>query len=320
MRKCMNYFIIANKFSFFTIIFSGFFFPVFSRMVCFSILMYLYTPLIFILAMSKMISSIQNPEIKNILLLQEKPRERKSQNLMVIEGVSEIRLALASGFTIASLFYCREFIRDKDLQALISQTVTSFEMAEVTPEVYNRMAYRKDYGGMIALASAKRLLFRDIKPGNCPLLLVLETVEKPGNLGAILRTADAAGLDAVIICDPQTDIYNPNAIRSSIGCIFTVPVVTSTTEHTISWLRSNKITMFATALTATRYYHEEQYRNPCAIIMGSESSGLSQKWLDEADYLIKIPMRGKIDSMNVSVSAAVVIFEALRQRNFQSRI
>jgi TrmH family RNA methyltransferase len=144
----------------------------------------------------------------------------------------------------------------------------------------------------------------------------LESVEKPGNLGAILRTADAANLDAVIICDPQTDIYNPNAIRSSLGTIFTMPVVTSTSEQTIAWLRLNKIKMFATALSATQVYHEMQFRVPAAIIMGSEATGLSKRWLDEADCLIHIPMLGKIDSMNVSASAAIVIFEALRQRNF----
>lgn len=266
--------------------------------------------------MSKLITSLQNPFIKNILLLQEKPRERKMQNLLVVEGLREIRLALASGFIVSMLYYCRDFISDKDLRSLLSHAVSSFEMIEVPPDIYNRLAYRKDHEGVIALANAKRMLFHDIHLSSNPFLLVLESVEKPGNLGAILRTADAAGLDAVIICDPQTDIYNPNAIRSSIGCIFTMPVITSTTEHTISWLRNNKIKMLGTALTSSHLYHEADYTLPCAIIMGSEANGLSQKWLDEADWLIRIPMKGQIDSMNVSASAAIVIFEALRQRNF----
>ncbi len=266
--------------------------------------------------MIKLITSLQNPLVKNILLLQEKPRERKIQNLIVIEGLREIRLALVAGFTVSSLLYCKEFIGDKDLQALLSQSISSFEIAEVTPEIYNRMAYRKDHEGVIVLANPRRTRFNDLKISACPLVLVLETVEKPGNLGAILRTADAANLDAVIICDPQTDIYNPNTIRSSIGCIFTIPVVTTSTDLAIAWLRSNKIKMFGTALTATHSYHESHFRNPAAIIMGSEASGLSQKWLDEADLLIKIPMKGKIDSMNVSVSAGIVVYEALRQRNF----
>jgi TrmH family RNA methyltransferase len=266
--------------------------------------------------MLKIISSLQNPLIKNILLLEEKARERKLQNLIVIEGFREIRLSLLSGFTITALIYCKDLINNKELNKLVSNTISSFEMIEVPLEIYNRLAYRKDSGGVIALANPKRHLFRDIKLSRNPLLLVLESVEKPGNLGAILRTADAANLDAVIICDPQTDIYNPNSIRSSLGCIFTMPIVTSTTEHTIMWLRSNKIEMFGTALTATHFYHENDFRHASAIIMGSEATGLSQKWLDETDHLIKIPMNGKIDSMNVSASAAIVVFEALRQRNF----
>ena len=137
------------------------------------------------------------------------------------------------------------------------------------------------------------------------------------SLGALLRTADAANLDAVIICDPQTDIYNPNVIRSSIGCIFTMPVVTSSSEEAMDWLRSTGVKMFGTALTATHHYHETNFDVPAAIIMGSEANGLSKPWLEGADDLIKIPMMGKIDSMNVSASAAIVIFEARRQRNFQ---
>jgi RNA methyltransferase, TrmH family len=266
--------------------------------------------------MTKLISSLQNPLIKNILLLGEKPRERRQQNLIVIEGFREIRLALQSGFTITTLIYCRELINDKELDNLVSHALSSFEKAEVPAEIYNKLAYRKDYGGVLALANPKRLLFHDIRLSRNPLILILESVEKPGNLGAILRTADAANLDAVIICDPQTDIYNPNAIRSSLGCIFTVPVVTSTTEHTIMWLKSKNIKMFGTALTATHFYHETDFRYSSAIIMGSETNGLSQKWMDETDHLIKIPMNGKIDSMNVSASAAIVVFEALRQRNF----
>jgi len=266
--------------------------------------------------MVKTIASLQNPLIKNILLLQEKPRERKQQNLIVIEGIREIRLALMAGFTITHLVYCKDLITENDLEALVSIAITPMDLAEVPVEIYNRIAYRKDREGAIALANPKRIQFHDLKPGSSPLFLVLESVEKPGNLGALLRTADAANLDAVIICDPQTDIYNPNAIRSSLGCIFTMPVVTSTTMEAIAWLRSNNIRMFGTALTATRFYHETDLRGPAAIIMGSEAYGLSKAWLDEADELIKIPMKGKIDSMNVSTSAAVVVFEALRQRKF----
>jgi len=267
--------------------------------------------------MVKTISSLQNPLIKNLLLLQEKPRERKEQNLIVIEGVKEVGLALTAGYTVTELFCCRELIPDDDLNKLIAFSTSLLDLTEVPITIYNRIAYRKDHEGVIALANPKRILFSDLKLKPSPLLLVLESVEKPGNLGALLRTADAANLDAVIICDPQTDIYNPNAIRSSIGCIFTMPVVTSTTSETIEWLKSKNIRMFGTALTATSFYHETDLSGPAAIIMGSEAYGLSQEWLDKSDELIKIPMNGKIDSMNVSASAAIVVFEALRQREFK---
>jgi TrmH family RNA methyltransferase len=266
--------------------------------------------------MTRMITSLQNPLIKNVLLLSEKPRARKEQNRIVIEGLREIRLALSGGFNITDLFYSPELVSEADLALLFPQDKQA-EFVEVSPDVFNRMAYRKDSGGIIALAEPKRIVFGDLRLSGQPLLLVLETVEKPGNLGALLRTADAANLDAVIICDPQTDIYNPNAIRSGIGCIFTIPVVTSTSEEAMIWLRSEGIKMYGTSLTATHAYHETNFNQPAAIIMGSEANGLSSDWLEGADDLIKIPMRGKIDSMNVSASAAIVIFEALRQRNFR---
>ena len=268
--------------------------------------------------MTRIISSLQNPLIKNVLLLAEKPRFRKEQKRFVIEGLREIRLALTGGFRMTDLFYCPGIISESDLQSLNFQSENNDALIEISIDVFNRMAYRKDSGGVIALAEPRRLGFSDIPLKKQPLLLVLETVEKPGNLGALLRTADAANLDAVIICDPQTDIYNPNAIRSSIGCIFTMPLVTTSSEEAIQWMRSSGIKMFGTALTATHHYHETNFSQPAAIIMGSEAFGLSKIWMDGSDDLIKIPMMGKIDSMNVSASAAIVIYEALRQRNFRS--
>lgn len=266
--------------------------------------------------MTKTITSLQNPLIKNILLLQEKPRERKNQKLFIIEGSREIRLSILSGFDITVLLLCPEMI-SKDAFDELKTSWKQFDQITCSAEVFNRIAYRKDTGGMIALAKQKWLSLEELQLSPSPLILVLESVEKPGNLGAILRTADAAGLDAVIICDPQTDMFNPNIIRSSVGCIFTVPVVTSTSSDTLNWLRSLNIKIFGTALTAERFYHETDLRQPCAIIMGSEATGLSPAWMEEADELIKIPMKGKIDSMNVSASAAIVVFEAMRQRKFR---
>lgn len=266
--------------------------------------------------MTRLITSPHNPLIKNILLLTEKPRERREQNLIVVEGLREIRLAMKSGIIIKSLVICKSVTGETDLSDIISSLDSESDVNEIPAELYNRLAYRKDHEGVIALAEPRHLAFNDLKLHKNPLILVLETVEKPGNLGAILRTSDAAGIDAVIICDPQTDIYNPNAIRASIGCIFTIPVVTSTSEETISWLQLKKIKSFGTALTTEQFYHQSDFSGPAAIIMGSEANGLSETWLKKADTLVKIPMNGSIDSMNVSVSAAIVIFEALRQRGF----
>lgn len=266
--------------------------------------------------MSQIITSLHNPHIKNIVLLEEKPRARKEQNRIVIEGIREISLALQSGFFIQSLFYCPKILIPGFFDEFVSTAPSGMELFEVTTEVFNRLAYRKDHGGMIAVAQPKRMNFVDLNLSPEPLILVLETVEKPGNLGALLRTADAAALDAVIICDPQTDIYNPNAIRSGIGCVFSLPVITASSVETLNWLRIKKIKSYGTALTTTHLYHMSNFRQACAIIMGSEASGLSGTWLEGADQLIKIPMMGKIDSMNVSASAAIVIYEAMRQRNF----
>ncbi len=262
-----------------------------------------------------MITSAQNPFIKNLLLLQDKPRARREQNLLIIEGIREISLAIAAGFELTSLFYAPSIVNEHDQNIITAITVSG--RIEISAEVFARIAYREGSGGVIALARPKRLILRDLNLKPDPLILVLESVEKPGNLGALLRTADAANLDAVIVCDPQTDIYNPNAVRSSVGCIFTLPVITATSQETIDWCRKNKIRTFGTALTATRFYHETGLQQSAAIIMGSEANGLSNTWLEQADELIKIPMMGKIDSMNVSASAAIVLFEAKRQRNFR---
>ncbi|MEI6435139.1 MAG: RNA methyltransferase [Bacteroidota bacterium] len=264
--------------------------------------------------MFQIITSFQNPLIKNVMLLLEKPKARKEQNRMVIEGSREISLALSGGFQVSDLFFCREIVSPHDLESIEEKLPESARKTEVSPGVFNRLAYREGSGGVIALAEPRRLNLGDLVLKAVPLILVLETVEKPGNLGALLRTADAAGLDAVIICDPQTDIYNPNAIRSSIGCLFTMPVVTTSSEEAIGWMRKSGIKMFGTALSANQLYHESDFNQPAAIIMGSEANGLSKTWLEGADKLIKIQMMGKIDSMNVSASAAIVVFEAIRQR------
>jgi TrmH family RNA methyltransferase len=183
--------------------------------------------------------------------------------------------------------------------------------------VFDKIAVRENSGGVLAVAEQKTHRLDEIKLKENPLVLVLESVEKPGNLGAILRTADAAGVDAVIICDPQTDFYNPNVIRSSIGCLFTVQTASASSEETLAWLKKNNIAVYCTYLKASQRYHLVDFKKPCAIVMGTEATGLSEVWVNASTANIIIPMQGAIDSMNVSTATAVVVFEAKRQRNFK---
>jgi TrmH family RNA methyltransferase len=213
------------------------------------------------------------------------------------------------------LFVCPEKVRRfPELTTLYRQAKETFE---VSVPVFEKMAYRDNTDGLIALVEPHHRRLTDLKLPAKPLVLVLEAVEKPGNLGAILRTADAARVDAVIICDPQTDLFNPNTIRSSIGCLFSNQVVVSSTTEVQAWLRLRNIRSYAAALTASHFYHQTDFTHPTALVLGTEATGLSKAWLQGADQQIKVPMQGKIDSLNVSATAAILVYEARRQRNFE---
>jgi RNA methyltransferase, TrmH family len=259
-----------------------------------------------------LITSTQNPKVKSLLAL-EKPRERRKQQLFVVEGAKEVRMALEAGYKIGNIFFCEEILDQHESSDLLQEDKL---LVPVSKEVFDKIAIRESSGGILAVAEQKTHRLQDIKLSKNPLLLILEAVEKPGNLGAILRTADAAGVDAVIICDPQTDFYNPNVIRSSVGCVFTKQIASATSEETIAWLRKNEIKIFCTYLKASKPYHETDFTGPSAIVMGTEATGLSDGWVQNSSANIIIPMQGKIDSMNVSNAAAVVVFEAMRQRGF----
>ncbi|MBX2962291.1 MAG: RNA methyltransferase [Cyclobacteriaceae bacterium] len=233
--------------------------------------------------------------------------------MFIIEGKKEIGLALEAGYRIGNLFFCDEMISPDDLKPFDTNNRL---LIPVSKDVFDKIAVRENSGGLIAVAEMKEHALDQIDPGSQPLILVLEGVEKPGNLGAILRTADAAGVDAVIICDPQTDFYNPNVIRSSVGCVFTKQIASASSEETIAWLKKNNILILCTYLKASKQYDQVDFTKACAIIMGTEATGLSDVWVKNADANIIIPMQGKIDSMNVSTSAAVLVFEARRQRGF----
>ena len=263
----------------------------------------------------KEITSIQNSYIKNLLKLQEKARERRKQSLFIIEGKREISLAIAAQYEFDSILLNTDLISENEVLHLFNENINRIEISK---EVYQKLAYRDSTEGIIAVTKAKDFSLKNIQFKNeNPLILVAESIEKPGNIGAILRTADAANIDAVFIADPKSDLYNSNIIRSSVGCVFTNQIAVATSEEIIAFLKEKNINIFATTLQNSNEYHKENYTNATAIVVGTEATGLSEIWRENANQNINIPMQGQIDSMNVSVAAAIVIFEAKRQRDFK---
>lgn len=260
------------------------------------------------------ITSSQNPKIKLIKRL-EKNSVRREEGLFVLEGIRELCLAVRAGYELTQVFVCEEAlttVTDYDpMQAIVE---SGAELFHVSRAVYADVAYREGTEGVIALAKPKQHTLTQLVLKENPLLLVIEGVEKPGNLGAMLRTADAAGVDAVIICDAKTDLYNPNVIRSSIGTVFTNQIAVCESGAAIAFLQQKNIATYAAELTAKGFHHEQNFAQPTAIVVGTEASGLGREWMKAATTHIKIPMLGKIDSLNVSVSAAVLLYEAVRQR------
>lgn len=261
----------------------------------------------------KQITSAQNPYIKSLIQLQEKAKARKQSGTFLIEGMREIELAIRGNYELETLLFVPEVINN--LQSFKSPNL-QIELIEITKEVYQKLAYRDTTEGIIAVAKIKSTQLSDLKLPKNPLIVVMETIEKPGNIGAMLRTCDAANVDAVIIANPKTDLYNPNTIRSSVGCLFTNQIAMASTEETIAFLHKNNIAFYSATLQNSISYHTQDYTQPTALVVGTEATGLSQPWRDEAKQNIIIPMQGEIDSMNVSVAAAILIFEAKRQRGF----
>ncbi|MFM8450443.1 MAG: TrmH family RNA methyltransferase [Haliscomenobacter sp.] len=265
--------------------------------------------------MSRIINSLQNPLIKRVALLTEKARERKRQQTIVAEGLREVGLALKAGFQAEYLFYDETCTSPEALDELLALAIREQgEVVAVSTAVMEKIAYRAGVPNVVALLQRRDIRLSEIQLSPNPLVLVLETVEKPGNLGAMLRTADAAGADAVIVCDPMVDEYNPNVIRSSLGAIFSVKLVTTEAQPALDWLHRHGIQVLSTYLDASVPYYSCDLRRPTAFVMGSEAHGISDFWVREAQQRIIIPMQGEVDSLNVSASAAIVLFEALRQR------
>lgn len=262
----------------------------------------------------KEITSIQNSYIKNLLKLQEKARERKKQGLFIIEGKREISLAIEANYHFDTILFYPDLISEKEVLTLFNANINRIEISK---EVYQKLAYRASTEGIIAVTKSKNFSLEHINFTNQnPLILVAEGIEKPGNIGALLRTADAANIDAVFIANPKSDLYNSNIIRSSVGCLFTNQIAVGTSEEIIDFLKEKHIEIYSATLQNSNEYHQENYTKSAAIVVGTEATGLSEIWREQAIQNINIPMQGKIDSMNVSVAAAIVIFEAKRQRKF----
>ena len=274
------------------------------------------------------ITSTQNPKIKRLLELQQKSSERRKSSLFVVEGRRELAHCLESGYEVESVFVGVKNeesggMKNEESPFALHSSINNTFL--VSPHVYERIAYRGSTEGIIAIVRAKHRTLEDLSiglaalpptggAGRGALFVILESVEKPGNLGAVLRSADAAGATAVIVCDPLTDLYNPNLIRASIGACFTVPTVACTSEECIRFFKDNHVRILTAQLQDSTLYYDTDMTGPTAIVMGTEATGLTTQWRQAADAHIRIPMLGRLDSLNVSVSAAILLFEAVRQR------
>lgn len=260
----------------------------------------------------KKITSLHNPFVKFLLNIKEKSKERKKYGVFLIEGKKEISLAFKGGYKIEKILFCPKICSEYEIKEW-SKTI---ELVAVTDQIFKKLTYRSSTEGVVAIAEIKTFSLSNLKLSSNPLILIAESPEKPGNIGALLRTADAANLDAVIIANAKGDLYNPNIIRSSIGCVFTNQIAIGTTHDIITFLKRLEISIYCATLQDAKFYDSQDYTTGCAFVVGTESTGLSKEWYEAKCKNIIIPMQGEIDSINVSVAAAIIIFEAKRQRGF----
>lgn len=263
----------------------------------------------------KTISSIQNPLVKHLLLLQEKSRARRQSGEFVCEGLNEIRLCLQGGYELVALCVVPEIVSLNELEQHLELQVPDEKLIALSAEVFDKVAYRDGVRNAIALLKQKTHDLKDLPEFENPLFLVAEKVEKPGNLGALLRTADAAGIAAVLLADPLCDLYNPNVVRGSVGCAFTVPVAMASTADIHQFLKHQNASVFTTFMEAAVPVWQADFKQPAAIVVGTESTGLSDAWRQPGFVNITMPMFGLVDSMNVSVASALLMYEAVRQRH-----
>ncbi len=260
------------------------------------------------------IRSLQNPRVKDAVRLRDR-RGRQRQRRIIIDGKREIRRALDAGVAIVEVFVCPT-LGDHESRDLVDRLgMSSVTMLEVTPPVFEKLAFGQRCEGLVAVAETPELDIRRLALPGEALIAVLEGVEKPGNVGAVLRSADAAGVAALIVADGGTDVFNPNAIRASLGAIFTVPVAAASSSQTLAWLLREGFSIFAARVDGTACYTDVCYRGRSAVVLGSEADGLTDVWRGDRVTPIRLPMCGVVDSLNVSAAAAVLFFEAWRQRS-----
>ena len=260
------------------------------------------------------ISSTQNLRIKQVVKLRRRSY-RDKQGLFIIEGCREIRLAINNQQMPVWLFFCEKFFQHaSEHEIIVKCQELGCEIFKCSTHVFQKISYRARPEGVLAVALQVKTTFDNIKLSRHPLVIIAESIEKPGNLGTILRSADVAGVDAVIVCDQCTDIYNPNVIRASIGAIFAIPVIETSSVEALAWLRGYKIKILAATPHAQKEYTSADLRQGVGIVVGAEHAGLSNFWMSKADLQVKIPMRGQTDSLNVAATTTILLFEAVRQR------
>lgn len=265
-----------------------------------------------------LITSLQNPKIKEVIHLREK-HYRDQTNLFIIEGYRELLRAVDAGWKIDSLFTCPELFLGSNEAALINKIAAQKALLfECSQKVFEKMSYRDRPDGLIAIAPQRKKGLTDLesifKQKKSPFFVVAEAIEKPGNLGTILRSSDAVGIDALIVCDKCTDIYNPNVVRASVGTLFTVPTIEAKGEETIAWLKKHGVAILAATPQAEQEFTEVDLTGPIAIALGTEQLGLSKSWMEQADIQVKIPMHGVADSLNVAMATTLLLYEVIRQR------
>jgi rRNA methylases len=254
------------------------------------------------------ITSLQNPRVKHIVKLRDDKRQRKQDGLMLVEGVDEIQLARSAGYQPQTLISAPE-LTSRNIEGISTENIT------VNRLVFEKISYRENPDGWLAVFPIPSASLEDLKLNDVPLVIIAESIEKPGNLGAMLRTADAAHVNAVLVCDPRVDVWNPNVVRASRGAVFSVPTIECDNASALEWLRSRKIQVLAATPSAETVYSDINLRESVAIAVGTEDKGLTDFWMSNADVKVRIPMVGRVNSLNVSVSTALIVYEAIRQRS-----